>query len=233
MTEIDEERKLFCQALLEARLRKSQQMIDTESDEIVLSARHLYRMDHILKSVDEPFRPISSTRQKKRILALLIAAAILLFGSITIYANRDTIARFVHKIFGDHTEVSYSNYDSNIDVPERIEQEYTLTYVPEGYELVQSMSDYILIWKEWINDKGEYLLFKQRPIKESLYIFDNDNSNTECIQIEDFEVYCTHFESSDSAYLWTDGEYVYEIECCADISLEELARMINDVSASN
>lgn len=233
MIEISEERELFRQALLEARLRKSQQMIDAESDEIVFSARHLHRIDCILKSVDAPFRPTSSTRQKKRILALLIAAAILLFGSITVYANRDTIARFVQKIFGDHTEVSYSDHDNNITVPEGIEQEYTLTYVPDGYELAQSISDYTLVWKEWINAEGKYLQFKQRPINESLYIFDNDNSITECIQVGDFEIYCTHFQSNDSAYLWTDGQYVYEIECCSDISIDELTRMINSISTSN
>lgn len=230
MTDSHEELELFRKALLEARLRKSQQMIDADTGEVTFTKKHLRKMQYIINSDRTPLRCTFHSRKKKRILAVLIAAAILLIGSIAVYANRDAIIRFTQKIFGNHTKVSYSIQDNDSYVPSRIEQEYTLTYVPEGYELMNSMSNLIFVWAEWKNETGDYLRFGQSVINGGIHGLDNESSISEQIQIGEFEVCSSHHISSVSTYIWTDGMYVYKIECHTDISLEELARIMSGIS---
>lgn len=230
MTDIYEERELFRQALLEARLRKSQQMIDADSDEVQFSKKHLRKMQQIISADRSSLQFAFYFRKKKRILALLIAAAALIIGSITIYANKDTIVQFVQKIFCDHIEVSYANQGNVEGIPEWIEQEYTLTYVPEGYVLEDSMCDLTFVLSEWKNAKGEYLRFEQSIIDGSLYLLDNEKSTSNCLKIASYNVYCTYLASGTRSYFWTDGSYVFQIMCPSYISIDELTSMINSLS---
>lgn len=168
MTDIHEERELFRQALLEARLRKSQQIMDADTDEVQFSKKHLRKMQQIISADRSSLQFAFYSRKKKRILALLIAVAVLIIGSITVYANKDAIVQFVQKIFCDHIEVSYANQGNVEGIPEWIEQEYTLAYVPEGYVLEDSTCDLTFALSEWKNAKGEYLRFEQSIMDGSL-----------------------------------------------------------------
>lgn len=230
MTDIHEERELFRQALLEARLRKSQQMIDADTDEVQFSKKHLRKMQQIISADRSSLQFAFYSRKKKRILALLIAAAVLIIGSITVYANKDAIVQFVQKIFGDHIEVSYANQGNVEGIPEWIEQEYTLTYVPAGYIFTNSTDEFSLVCTEWRNESGKYLRFSQSVVDGGIHGIDSEYSTSERMHIGEFDIYCTQHNSIDRTYLWSDGVYVYKIECNADFSYDELYKLINGVA---
>ncbi len=230
MTDIHEERELFRQALLEARLRKSQQMIDADTDEVQFSKKHLRKMQQIISADRSSLQFAFYSRKKKRILALLIAAAVLIIGSITVYANKDAIVQFVQKIFGDHIEVSYANQGNVDGIPEWIEQEYTLTYLPDGYELVETISEASYILMEWEGARGEYIRFEQRTMDGSLFVQDNEHSDSDVIKLAAYSVYCTYSWPESNCYMWTDGRYVYQIICSKNITRDELTQMVTSVS---
>lgn len=230
MTDIHEERELFRQALLEARLRKSQQIMDADTDEVQFSKKHLRKMQQIISADRSSLQFAFYSRKKKRILALLIAAAVLIIGSITVYANKDAIVQFVQKIFCDHIEVSYANQGNVEGIPEWIEQEYAPSYLPKGYELVETSSGVSYTYSKYQNAKGDYIQFDQRVIDSSLFVFDNEKSDSDVIQLTTFTVYCTHRSSGPSFYVWTDGRYAYQFVCSSNISQDELTQMIMGIS---
>lgn len=223
-------RELFRQALIDARLRKSKQILDANPEEVQFSASHLRKMQQILSYSRHQSWIRHPKLGRKRMVAVLIAAALLLIGSMTVYANRDAIVRFMEQVFGKYTRVSYQCVDPDAKIPEWIEDEYTLSYVPEGYELSEYESDTSGVWMQWKNSNDDYIYFTQSSIDRYYAQYDNENSYDEQIQVNNSTVYCTYHTAPLFIYLWTDGSYCLELKCHSYISADEVARMIESVS---
>lgn len=230
MTDNRNSQELFRQALIEARLRKSQKIIDAYPEEVNFSEKHLRKMQEILRYSQHKSWLKHPKLGRKRMLAVLIAAIMMLVGSIAVYANRDAIIRFMEQIFDRHTEVSYQADTANADVPQWIEDEYTLTYVPEGYKVSEYESDPINVWIQWNNLNGDYIRFTQLLIEQYCVQYDNEHSSSQEIKISNATVYFMVHSSARSAYLWTDGQYGYELSCPTNLPLEEVIQMIEGVA---
>ena len=221
---------LFRQALIEARLRKSRQIIDAYTEEVRFSKEHLRKMQIILRYSQHKSWLGHPKLGRKRMLAVLIAAIMMLVGSIAVYANRDAIIRFMEQICEKYNRVSYQSDDANADVPQWIEEEYTLTYVPEGYELSEYESNPSNVWIRWQNSNGRSIYFTQLLIDQYLVQYDNEYSSAQQIYINGIIVYYTIHSNAPSFFMWTDGKYGYELSCSTNIPLDEVIQMIEGVA---
>ena len=117
--------ELFKQALNEAVSNKFDKMADECTEEIVYSEKHKLAMRTIVYGKADTKRVWSP--KMKRIIAILIAAALLLTSCGIIFRNE------IREIFKDFfVSLTYETDDMSEDM---IEEVYTLSYVPEGYTL--------------------------------------------------------------------------------------------------
>ena len=212
--------------LWEARERYTADIIAFDPSEHVFSPSHASRMKKILKNA--PHKACKGLpRPNKRLIALLIAAAMVIFGGLTVYAHGDQVVRFVKEVFSSFNTVSY---ESDSDVPEYIETEYTMEYVPEGYEKSSESIDDAGVWIQWTREEGEEIIFKQGLINTSIMNNDNEHSSDEHIQIGEFTVYHISSDTGYCSFVWTNNEYTFRIASLTPLSLEEATKMIESVN---
>ena len=186
MKEYANEREMFADILIQARINKSQRLIDAHPEKVTFPQKHLKRMEKLIARAESNPSAILIGRNKKRLIALLIAAAMVIFGGLTVYAIGDQIVRFVKEVFSSFNSISY---ESDSDVPEYIETEYTMEYVPEGYKLAQDDISEAKVWIQWTNADNSEILFKQYLINQTYINDDNQHSTDGHIQIGELSVY--------------------------------------------
>ena len=231
MKEENESLKLFQKALADVLNEKADRVLEQDPEKPVYSKRHQRAMKKILSGKQAPLNKIlKEKRIKRRVIAILVAAALLLAGGLTVYAKQDAIVRFVTKIFDGYTTGSYREEPGNeAAVPDVIEQEYMPTYVPEGYELTEHSSDDAVNRIEWQNNDEEILIFSQSVIGTK-YNLDNEHSTFETKDIGKYSVLIVTHEVAGRFYIWTDEKYSYSIHCSEYFLQEEISRMILSVS---
>lgn len=138
---------LFKRALAEGISRKYNKELSKCDTDDTVSERYRKAMKRIIKNAGKQSTAgRGKGTVKKRVIAVLIAAALLLAGGLTVYAKRDAIVRFVKQIFDGYTEGSYIEEPGNeAAVPDVIEQEYMPTYIPKGYELADHIYNPLIL----------------------------------------------------------------------------------------
>ena len=121
--------ELFKQAISEGLSEKLDSVVNSYTDEIVCSEKHRLAMRTIVYGKAETKRTWSP--KKRRIIAILVAAALLLTSCAVIFRNE--ICEIVGEFFAKYV---YSGDETGM---ETIEEVYELTYLPEGYGLKEKI----------------------------------------------------------------------------------------------
>ena len=216
---------LFRKALWEASCNVyDRELAECGQEEIKCSRRHYAQMRKILGVAILPATN-RNMQIKRRVVAALIAAALLLTGC-TAYAYREKIRKFIETVFEDYIRISYRDTEEAMDAI-AIEEYYTLGYVPEGYELVNEASKPAKTKYEWTNSEGAYITFEQCHVDSTLFLMDNEVEVWDVVKIRDREVY---FRSPGLyCYVWNDGVYAYQLTTSVQWSEQELSRMIENI----
>lgn len=224
-----EDKVLFKKALMEAVSNKFENELGQCYEDASFSKRHEKAMRRILSTSGKPsFGNIKKAQSKKRLIAALVAALILLIGGLTVYAKRDAVIRFVEQIFEKFSRVSYQEeQDDETAIPDTIEKEFIPAYIPEGFELQEYDSSLNSVQIKWQSSNGQFIWFEQSIIGE-VYDYDNDHSSFEKRTAGDYNIYVVHYESI-IIYLWSDGKYSYSINCSPELPFETISQMILSV----
>lgn len=151
-------------------------------------------------------RPLSIRKQ------ILIAAIIIVFlAFITGCVIAFISSSFRGTVYNDNTYLFAFDIG---DSPTVIEEEYTLSVVPDGYELFEVSSGNINRFTIYKNDFDKELVFKQ-TVKEEY----NSHINTEGFAIHETlingcDAVCVEYEKSDginSLVIWNNDEYILEL----------------------
>lgn len=181
-------------------------------------------------SILELYRPIRSTRR----LLLLVALILLLLGGTVVAAK--TLICWLYQITLEQREdhVKVNENESIISEDELIGAEgnfrkYKLTKLPEGYILMEEMSDEI--FKERVevykNIEGYFLLFKQSG-QGGITIGNvtSDREKLEEITIDDFKGY--YMEDDNVGSILLSDEHTL-IELSGRFSKEELIALVEEM----
>jgi len=229
MYEVNDNLKLFRQAFVEAMHENTQMILAEYPEKPVFSKKHKRAMKRILSSQGKrTIKTSSRVSVKTRLIAALVAAALLLLGGLTVYANRQAVVEFVEQIYETFTRVFFhEEQEDGKDSPNNIEEERIPAYVPEGFELQQHQSSLSSVYVVW--QKGEeYIIFNQSTIG-NVYNFDNDHSDFTIMTIGDFTVY-TKQDKYSNTFIWNDGIYAYSLSCPATLKSEDVGQIIQSVS---
>lgn len=219
-------KEIFSRAVIdgfEEKYREGLAVSASESGEF--SRTHARRMSSILDSRIK-YVPDKRTRVKRAVLVALIAAALLLAGCAAI-VYKEQIGDFFVEIHDTYIKGDFiKDEDANNQI---IEEYYTLTYVPEGYELVEEYSDVFLAQSVWKNDKEKSIIFDQTPINSVKYSIDGEHGLTNTLNYDQYTVYCRIIDET-YYYIWNNEKYAFSLYSDAEIKEEEFIRIIEGIS---
>lgn len=222
-------KEIFSRAIVdgfEEKYREGIALSAFESD--TFSHTHARRMSSILGSRVKYF-PDKRTRIKRAALAALIAAAILLAGC-TAVVYREQIGEFFTTVYETHIKGSFVNEENAND--QIIEEYYTLTYVPEGYELVEetrSINKARFVWK---NDKEKRIIFSQSPINSINYTVDGEHGFTCMLTYSQYTVYCRTIDET-YYYIWSNENYALSLYSDTEINEDEIIKIIDNITVES
>lgn len=203
--------ELFKQAISEGLSQKFDSVVNSYTDEIVCSEKHNIAMQTIVYGKTDSKRVWSP--KMKRIIAILIAAALLLTSCGIIFRNeiREMFEEFFVKL-----TYSEDNDSNNI-----IEDVYYLGYLPEGYFLSIENIRPIRVQYKYINENSDYIWFEQKTIDGTDFVVDNEDGYSHIKEIEASEVYY-RYTDKNHVYVWNDGKYSMKLKSTNQLSIENI-----------
>lgn len=211
--------ELFKQALNEAVSNKFDNMAASCTEEIACSEKHNLAMRAIVYGKTDTKRVWSP--RMKRIIAILVAAALLLTSCGIIFRNE------IREIFEEFfVRLTYS--DDNVD-GNTIDEIYVLTYLPEGYNLEKEIISNTLINYVYVNPNGYKVYFEQRVLDGSYFFADSESGYSKIVDIEEYEVYC-RYNSHNYIYIWNNDKYLFSIMSNQKISNEDIVLIIDGIT---
>ena len=218
-----EARELFGKALAEAFAEKFDEELAACEETAACSQEHYDKMQKIINSsCSAPKRKFS----RKSLVAIIIAAALLLTGCAA-YICRNEIRDFVEDVYEKFVRLTYCESDKQ-STP-KIDEVYELTYVPDGYELVEEIINPVKVLYEFENQEGALLIFKQVVLDKTNYGFDVEEGNTLLYEFNGFKIYCRELDTS-LHYIWNDGEYSLRLTSSITLDEAELEKIVLGIS---
>ncbi len=158
-------------------------------------------------------RPLRGLKQRLLIALVIIVLLTLFTGWVVIYRSRG----FYGTVYPDNTHIFAVD---TAGCPETIEYEYTLAFVPEGFELVEegvSLTDVYILYMN--NTTGQSIVFQQWVKTHYMPHIDTENGILEEVEINGKAgLYVDFGDSSweNSLVVWDNGDYIIEIDANLD-----------------
>ena len=215
---------LLQKALWEASANVYERELAECEQDAKCSRRHYAKMRKI---IGVAVLPATSRKMqiKRRIIAALIAAVLLLTGCTT-YAYREEIRAIIETIFDNHVEIKYNDKEQSTSA-DTIDKYYILGYVPDGYDLTKTYERPMQSKYDWTNSEGAYITLEQCHVDSALFVIDNEVEDWEVVQIGNHKIH--HRVSDVYYYLWNDGVYVYRLTTSVLWEAQELSRIIENL----
>lgn len=213
--------ELFKQALSEGLDNHFQSEIDNCSENIICSRKHKIAMKAIIKGYDTN-RKVWSPKTRK-IVAILVAAALLLVSCAIIYRNE--IRDFIEEIYESFAIVTYSDEENEEMI---IKEVYVLTYLPEGYTLDKTEIASVVSRSAFLNSDGDTILFDQYILDSSNFYVDIENGYQRVVGIDNYDIY--YKKTKDRiCYIWNDGKYAMRLTSLTEILSEDLILIVDGI----
>lgn len=211
---------LFIKAFIEAEETENAEYLNYEKHDIAFSQSFEKKMNKLIEK-DKRMNIPTRKSVKKIVLTAIVAVTAIVISLLTVSAVRSSdepFFSFVKRIFPIHNDISLSD-DSTPPVG-KIETEYTLTNLPEGYTLSEYWANEMGVLAIWRNKNNEEIVFSQNLLDSSLTI-DNEHDYRECF-INGYKAYYTSNDYG-ADLTWTDGSYLFGVSVpasCKDIILD-------------
>lgn len=223
---MENSKELFIKAFTEAeeidnsKLKSEDETVWNFSDKFESSMNVLIRKNKHIR--------LSTRRKiKKGLLAAIIAIIIMFTGLMSVSATRAPFIEFVKKIFPQYNQIALS--EESTPSVSTIETEYTLTDLPERYDIDTYQKNDYNVFTIWKNTNGEEIVFQQSIIDADISI-DNEH-NYKKVLINGYEAYLNEYDFN-SSLIWNDGNYWFVLNVPNDLN-KELVDMAEKISEKN
>lgn len=223
---MENSRELFIKAFIESEKRKNALLPCKDESEWAFSGKFEKSMN---KLIQKNKRIQLSTRKTvtKSLLAAIVAIIVAFVGLMSVSATREPIIEFVKKVFSQFNEITLSK---ELPPPvEAIQTEYTLTNLPEGYEIREYQKSSNCVFVVWKNESGEEITFAQM-IMDSNFSIDNEHTYRE-LEINGLNAYLSEDEYG-CALRWSDGYYCFTITVPTSIK-SDIINLQENISKKN
>ena len=208
--------ELFKQALNEAVSNKFDNMTASYREEIVCSEKHNLAMRAIVYGKADTKRTWSP--RMKRIISILVAAALLLTSCGIIFRNE------IREIFEEFfVKISYSEEDNSNNTVEEI---YELNYIPDGYALKEENTSPLSVVYKFVDIDGNIISFEQYVLGRSDFVVDSESGYSKIINVEKYDLYYRYNDTYHS-YIWNDSKYTLRLKSSTPLSIETIILIID------
>lgn len=217
-------KEMFKQAVSEGLLLRIDQ--DTACGENIICSDGYYR------KLSETFgfevtRPNMKRKALRRtVVAILIAAALLLAGCVAV-VYREQIGNFFVNTYDTYIKGYFVSNDE--EKGGNIEEYYTLTYVPEGYEAFENNESSIWNQNKWKNAYGDIIVFEQDVLSTMQFTLDSESGSYSAVECEDIILYCQTIDKYNY-YVWCDEKYSYLLKISVEIEKDELYLILDGIA---
>lgn len=195
---------------------------DESSIDFTFSERFNKRMEKLIRSQKKVYYNFVNTAYK-RVAILCVILLTMLTTACSVKAIREPIVNFIKQVYESFTHYSYDG-----DTTEKITKEYTIK-LPDDFKQTNETKNNSLISKEYINDSGDIIEFKQMTTDHSTgYFVDNENGNIETKTVNGIEIEFKERYNTKSA-IWTQNGYVFAIDCYGNISDDTIRQIIKSL----
>lgn len=209
--------ELFKQAISDGLSKKFDSVVNSYTDEIVCSEQHNFAMRTMVYGKADAKRTWSP--KMKRVVAILIAAALLLTSCGIIFRNE------IREVFEEFfVRLTYPNAEED-DI---IEEVYELGYLPEGYSLSIKNIRPLRVKYEYINKNGDCIWFEQKTVDGTDFYIDSESGYSQISEIQDYEVYYRNVNSTH-IYVWNDGKYSMNLRSNKGLSNKEIISILHGI----
>ena len=212
--------ELFKQAIDEGFSNRFDKLAAACTEEIVCSEKHNLAMRAIIYGKADTKRTWSP--RMKRIVAILVAAALLLTSCGIIFRNE------IKEIFSDFF-VSVK-YDNNDKIGQTLDNIYYLSYVPDGYFIEDEIIGSLFVQYRYVDDDNHVIVFTQNIMNGMEYIFDSENGYSEIIEIDKMKVYY-RYTGEMHIFAWSDGDYSLKLNSNNKLTNDEIAKIVGGIKA--
>lgn len=223
---MENSKELFIKAFMEAEQISNAEFMNTENKDITFSEEFERKMDTLLKK-DKRIRFSARRKIRKGLLAAIIAVIVAFTGLLSVSATRTPFIEFIKKVFPQFNEVTLS--EESTPPVEKIETEYTLTDLPDGFEISVYQKDELGVFTVWKNSNNSEIMFSQEVLDPNLSI--DTEHNYEEITINGYNAYLNYYEFN-SSLKWTDGIYWFILNVPNNLN-DDLINMAENISEKN
>lgn len=215
--------QLLKNAFLDASLIEMRTLLDgAENDEYDFSLEFEEKISSVIEKIRKPKKRLS----KRKIVAILIAAAILVSLMFTVVAFGDRIGSFIINITDKAFDFGMKSEDG---YPKAIETKYYPTYIPEGFDIVGG-HDYSVEKEYRLSDGTSKIVFRQQIITEGTISVSNEGDGYQLYNVGDITVYCFDIERSDVYIMvWEYNKYAFVMKFSKCIGVEEGFKIIESI----
>lgn len=219
-------KELFVKAFMEAERLDNADIPREDEIQWEFSKKFLQSMDKLIRKNN---RIQLSTRRTvtKSLLAAVIATMIAITALMSVSATRTPIIEFVKKVFSQFNEITLS--PEAAPPVNTIETEYTLTNLPDGYEISEYQKSDNSVFIVWTNESGEKIAFVQNVLDSNVAI-DNEHGYRE-FEINGLKAYLVEDEYGGELR-WSDGYYCFTIRVPANIK-KDIMTLQENISEKN
>ena len=216
-----EDEALFAKALRAETDRRYNELMQNTIVSGEASEEHHKRIRTMIKLAEKEDK--ARPNIKKRLIAILIAAVILLVGCATaIYI--DEIKEFIITRFDDHVEVDATDKGENT-VNKTIDKIYEFTYILEGYKLEETVNTVYIVRNKYVNPSGDEYVISQ-TVKESDSVnYDFKADDYILLNISDVSIY-HNVDSYGCFYVFFIDDYSFRIKSNVSIENALLAKIV-------
>lgn len=182
------------------------------------------KMKQLIKKAKIKYISINRFRIRRSIAAASLIL-IILTASMSVEAVRMPIIRLTEKIYTEFSEIIFENED-NIEVPEKIEEVYVPSYIPEGYTLKEEVNDMrSMHFFFYTNEEGQELSVEQLVLGVHMAV-DTEGITTEEITINGLSG-IIYTKRGLTSIIVNDNRYVHFISGYED--REELIKVVESL----
>lgn len=218
-------------------------MTGRKIDKIIKDAMLMYQAEAVKEFASYPDTPVEFSQEyknnmqkmlaghrrkivridKRRRIARVAVTIVLAFMTLTAFVAREQIIEFFIQIFEDRTFLSTNSAEDD-----GIKLKYTLTLVPDGYNIESNTTTYNLYAELWTN-QNKQIRFTQRSSQNNDIFIDDDQGNYSEIMIEGLKAY--YLEKNErKIVVWNFEGYNFKLNCPSELDWETITQMITSIA---
>lgn len=196
---------------------------DENSIEYTFSQKFIKRMEKLIKSQKKACWCLVNTAAKRA--AIIILAIVTMFSAaFGVKAIREPIVNFIKQVYETFTHYSFEG-----DTAKVITKEYSITYLPDGFEQTDKIKNDYSIITRYERSSGEVIKFTQRITESNAGFYgDNENNIISKVTVNSIEVELQEWYDTKCA-IWAYDGYFFMLDCYGNVEIDTVKEIIKSI----